>query len=228
MAIVVSIVVVALVAGVVLVRLTKGSDPDPDQGDSSAASSPPGPTASGEETGPAGEAAGVSVGFGDDERGAVAAAIAYATASQRWLYFSDTEIETAIAQIATPVAAPRLLDDVLAEVSTARDQLKRSEGPVWWLVRPLAWRVEHFSSAQARVAIWTVTILSAPGVASPQSEFLTVTLDLAWVDGDWRVDGVRDAPGPTPITGPRDQPWDAGPFGESLEGFTRIDAEQLR
>ena len=226
--IVVSIVVVALVSGVVLVRLAQGSPPDPDRGDPSAASNPPGPTASGDEPGPTDEAAGVSVGFGDDERGAVAAAIAYATASQRWLYFSDAEIEAAIAQIATPVAAPRLLDDVLVDVSTARDQLKRSEGPVWWLVRPLAWRVEHFSSDHARVAVWTVTILSAPGVASPQSEFLTVTLDLARSDGDWRVDGVRDTPGPTPITGPQDQPWDAEPFGESLEGFTRIDGEQVR
>jgi hypothetical protein len=57
--------------------------------------------------GPAGEAAGVPVGFGDDEPGAVAAALAYSTASQRWLYFTDEEIEAAIAEIATPVAAPR-------------------------------------------------------------------------------------------------------------------------
>jgi len=98
--IVVSIVVVALVSGVVLVRLAQGSPPDLDRGDSSAAFSPPVPTASGDESGPAGGAAGVSVGGGDDERGGVSAAIAYATASQRWLYFSDAEIEAAIAQIA--------------------------------------------------------------------------------------------------------------------------------
>ena len=70
-------------------------------------------------------------------------------------------------------------------------------------------------------------MLSAEGVAAPQTEWVTVTVDLAWVDGDWRVDAVRDTPGPTPQTGPKDQPWDAGPFDESLAGFTRMDGEEL-
>jgi hypothetical protein len=109
----------------------------------------------------------------------------------------------------------------------AREQLAQSSGPIWWLVRPLAWRVDDFRDTQARVSVWTVTILSAASVAAPQSEFLTVTLDLSWVDGDWRVDGVRDTPGPTPITGPHDQPWDAEPFDQALDGFTRMDGEPV-
>jgi hypothetical protein len=147
--------------------------------------------------------------------------LAYATASQRWLYFTDPEIEAAVAEIATPVAAPRLVEEVVADISMAREELARSQGPVWWVVRPLAWRIEHFNDAEARVLVWTVTVLSAAGVAAPQSEFLTVTLDLSRVDRDWRVDGVRDTPGPTPITGPQDQPWDAEPFNQSLEGSVR-------
>ncbi|MDZ7734498.1 MAG: hypothetical protein U5R31_16745 [Acidimicrobiia bacterium] len=100
---------------------------------------------------------------------------------------------------------------------------------VWWLVRPLAWRVETFSPSGATVAVWrAVTVLSAQEVAAPQAEWVTVTIDLAWVEGDWRVDAVRDTAGPTPQTGPNDQPWDAVPFDEALEGFTRIDGEPLR
>ena len=110
----------------------------------------------------------------------------------------------------------------------ARDQLGASSGRVWWLVRPLAWNVETFDGDQARVAVWVVTILSAAEVAAPQSEFLTVTVDLAWLDGDWRVDGVRDHLGPTPMTGPQDQPWDAVPFDETLAGFTRLDGEPVQ
>ena len=224
-AILAAVVVLVMVTGVVLVRFAQRPTSDPGRSDAPVESGEARPTAPANDSGPAGEAAGVPVGFGDDEPGAVAAALAYATASQRWLYFTDAEIEAAIAEIATPVAAPRLGEDVVADVTMARDQLTQSQGPVWWLVRPLAWRVEHFSDTEARVSVWTVTILSAAGVAAPQSEFVTVTLDLSRIDGDWRVGGVRDTAGPTPITGPQDQPWDAEPFADSLEGFTRIDEE---
>lgn len=223
-AIVAAIVLVSLVAGVFLVRHSADSPSAPGR-DTRTVADDPRPVPHAEQVGPAGQAAGVPVGFAGDEQGAVAAAVAYATASQRWLYFTDEEIAAAVAEIATPVAAPRLAQDVVADVSMARDQLGASQGRIWWLVRPLAWRVEDFRDPEARVSVWTVTILSAAGVAAPQSEYLTVTLDLAWVDGDWRVDSVRDAPGPTPITGPQDQPWDAEPFDEALDGFTRIDGE---
>ena len=225
--IVVSVVAVALVAGVFLIRLTRDSASSPERSDIRPPADEPRPAPPADDAGPAGEAGGVPVGFGADEPGAVAAAVAYATASQRWLYFTDEEISAAVAEIATPVAAPRLAQDVVADISMAREQLSQSQGPIWWIVRPLAWRVEQFRDSEARVSVWTVTILSAAGVAAPQSEYLTITLDLAWVEGDWRVDGVRDSPGPTPITGPQDQPWDAEPFDQALDGFTRIDGEPV-
>ena len=226
-AVIASTVVLALVAGVLLIRFGHESSSGSNRDHPRPGSEAPRPTVASGTAGPAGDAAGVPVGFSGDEPGAVAAAVAYSTASQRWLYFTDEEIEAAIAEIATPVAAPRLAQDVVADVAMAREQLAQSSGPIWWLVRPLAWRVDDFRDTQARVSVWTVTILSAASVAAPQSEFLTVTLDLSWVDGDWRVDSVRDTPGPTPITGPHDQPWDAEPFDQALDGFTRMDGEPV-
>lgn len=219
-----ALAVVALVVGVFLVRSTRDSSSS-SQDDPRLANEQPRPPSRADEATPRGEAAAASPGLEADEHGAVTAGVRYATASQRWLYLADDEIEDAVADIATPVAAPRLAQDVVADISMAREQLGQSQGPVWWLVRPLAWRVDDFRDSEARVSVWTVTILSAAGVAAPQSEYLIVTLDLAWVGGAWRVDGVRDAPGPTPITGPQDQPWDAEPFDQALDGFTRIDGE---
>jgi hypothetical protein len=218
------VVVAALVVGAVLVRVSRDSSPNPDRDAESASAEPPRSTSTTGQTEQPGEG---PVELVADESGAVTAAAAYATASQRWLYLTDGEITAAVAEIATPTAASRLATDVVADMSMARDQLARSSGRVWWLVRPLAWDVEYFRDTQARVSVWTVTILSAEGVAAPQSEFLTVTLDLAWVDGAWRADGVRDTPGPTPLTGPQDQPWDAEPFDRALDGFTRIDTETV-
>lgn len=177
--------------------------------------------------GPVTEQAGLPAGFAHDRDGATAAAIAYATAPQRWLYFTDDEIVAAVDAIATPVAGPRLSEEVVIDVRTARERLGESPGRVWWLVRPMAWRIDTFTPDEASVSVWTVTVLSAEEVAAPQSEWVTVTVDLAWTDGDWRVDGVRDTPGPTPMTGPGDQPWDAVPFDEALAGFTRMDGEPV-
>jgi hypothetical protein len=177
--------------------------------------------------GPTLEASGLDVGFADDEPGAVAAAVSYATAAQRWLYFTDDEIRAAVdrdrhAGRRAPHGRRRRPD-----VSMARDQLGESQGPVWWLVRPLAWRVETSTTPGAGVGVDRDDPVGR-GVAAPQSEFLTVTLDLCV--GRRRLARRRRArhPGPTPMTGPQDQPWDAEPFDETLEGFTRIDGEPVQ
>ena len=217
-----------LVIGVVVTRFFGASTTAESSAPTEQVEPTPRPAVPVDHAGPTLERAGLDVGFSHDEDGSIAAAVSYATAAQRWLYFTDDEIRAAVAEIATPTAATRMADELVLDVSTAREQLATSSGRIWWLVRPLAWRVDHHGVDEARVSVWLVTILSAAEVAAPQSEFSTVTLDLAWVDGDWRVDGVRDTPGPTPITGPQDQPWDAEPFDDALDGFTRLDGESVQ
>lgn len=177
--------------------------------------------------GSGGDEAGPSMSSARDEAGAVEAAVRYTAAPQGWLYLTDDEITAAVTEIATPQAASSLAADTVEEVRIARDELAAASGPVWWFVHPLAWRAESYSEGGASVAVWTVTVLSAAGVALPQTEWMTVTVDLAWIDDGWLVDTVRDRPGPTPMTGPQDDPWDAEPFDDALEGFTRIDGEPV-
>jgi hypothetical protein len=207
----------ALVAGAVAATIVVGvlfvAMGSPDQVSSASVAVDPPPS------GGVVERTGRSAAFTPDRDGVATAAIAYATAAQRWLYLSDDEIKSAVAQIATPVASPRLSEEVVADVRAARARLADSPGRIWWLVRPMAWRVESFTSDEATVAVWIVTVLSAQEVAVPQSEWTTVTLQLAWEDSGWRVDAARDIPG--------DQPWDAVPFDETLAGFTRLDGEPV-
>jgi hypothetical protein len=70
-----------------------------------------------------------------------------------------------------------------------------------------------------------VSVLSATGVAVPQTEWTTTMLDLEWTDGGWRVAAVHDTRGPTPAVGPNDQPWQPEEFDDGLDGFTRIDGD---
>jgi hypothetical protein len=151
------------------------------------------------------------------------AAIAYATAPQQWLYMSDNQIRRAVRAAATPTSATRLTDDVVREISFARDALRKSSGRVWWLVRPLADRLDSYSGTDADVTVWTVTILSATGVAAPQADWLITTLHLKWT-GAWRVSSVTSSPGPTPTCTGRTVPWDAEHLDQTLAGFRRVGA----
>jgi hypothetical protein len=162
------------------------------------------------------------------EASARAAAIAFATASQDWLYLSDEEVDRSVRAIATPEAGPSLSQETVSELRTARDALRKSPGRVWWVVRPLASRVERFEAASARVAVWIVTILSAADVALPQAEWLRVAVDLVWADGAWRVQAVGETPGPTPMTGTKDRPWQPEPLDGALAGFERVGSEAPR
>lgn len=162
------------------------------------------------------------------EQGARAAAITYATASQNWLYLSDEQVDRSVRAITTVSAAPSLARETVSEMRTARDALAKSPRRVWWLVRPLATKVERFDPASARVVVWTVTILSASDVALPQADWARVAVDLVWVDGVWRLQAIDDVAGPTPMTGTKDRPWQPEPFDSALGGFARIGAEVPR
>ena len=172
---------------------------------------------------PAGPGAGPTAGAGArSQAGAVAAALAVATASQDWLYLADPAMADAVAAVSTAGAGPALAAQTVDGLGRSRDALAASTGPVWWVVRPLATRVEHVGPDRARVVVWTVTVLSAADVALPQADWLRVAVDLAWEAGAWRAEAVTDTAGPTPVTGAKDQPWTAAAFDNALEGFQRV------
>jgi hypothetical protein len=161
-----------------------------------------------------------------DAHGAATTALELAAVAQDWLYLSDDDLEVAVRSVAVPASADRLVEETVAEVGLARDALARSPGRVWWVVRPLAWRVDTFTSGRAQVSVWTVSVLSAADVAMPQSDWTTTVFDLEWDGSRWRLVSARDTPGPTPQLGGRDEAWEPEPFDDSLSGFTRVGAEE--
>jgi hypothetical protein len=162
------------------------------------------------------------------EDGAVSAALAYVVAPQAWLYMTDDEIRSAVAGVAVAEVVDRLGTEVVGEVSAARIELANSAGPVWWIVHPLAWRVDSYDHTQATVSVWGFSLLSAADVAIPQTEWATTTLELRWTQDTWRVASVTDTVGPTPAVGPKDQPWEPEPLDDALQGFTRLSWEDRR
>lgn len=209
LAAVLGIFVVLLATATVLFRLSDPSQSNGSSPDTQGGSVPTTATDPAEEPSP-------------DETGARAAALAYVAAPQTWLYMTDEEVREAVSRLAVPGAVDRLADTLVGEVSSARAELARSTGPVWWIVHPLAWKVDRFTPTEATVSIWTFSFLSAADVAVPQTEWTTTTFDLEWYEGSWRVVSFRDTPGPTPAVGASDQPWEPEPLDDALEGFTRL------
>lgn len=171
--------------------------------------------------GPRSSVGGVGVGFTQTEEGAVAAAVSYAAASQSWLYLDDAQLEEAVGAVVAPTASSHLVDRVSSDVALLRDRLREADGTVWFVVAPLATKLDSFDSTTAVVRVWVVRVLSADGVAVPQSGWLTLTFELGW-QGDWKVTDLSEAEGPTPQLESGLQPWASRYLDETLVGFLRV------
>lgn len=167
---------------------------------------------------------GIGVGFSHDEGGAVAAAVSYAAAPQVWLYLSDDQVADTAGAVTAERARDELVPRLVEDARLLRTEVTRAEGTVWFVVSPLATKVESYTVSRAVVRVWLVRVLSADGVAVPQSGWQTVTLDLDWERGDWRIAGVAESEGPTPQLESGLQPWAADYLGSELAGFRRVGA----
>ena len=102
--------------------------------------------------------------------------------------------------------------------------LTKGNGPVWWVVSPLAVRVVTASDSRVRVAVWLVRVIasganSGPGVV-PAVSWTTSTVDLVWTDTrGWSVESVSDVPGPVPMAQSTAQPATSAEFVARLDGF---------
>ena len=140
---------------------------------------------------------GVPVGFARSERGAVAAAGNYLTVLSRALTPGAAFWwERAVRALTIAPLTAHALSGSAASATIAR-RLQRSGSSFYlgsWLV---GYRLLAYARSRARVALWSVGVLSsAVGVLPP--EFSTTTCELRWAGGDWKVSGARVSDGPTP------------------------------
>jgi hypothetical protein len=216
---------VALVAMVVGAGLRGAADPSPPS------TARPTPVVDGDPIdegevgpGPWDAVEGIGVGFSHDEAGAVAAAVTYGTAPQVWLYLSDDQVAVSADAVIVERARDELVPRLVEDARLLRTEVTKAAGTVWFVVAPLATKVESYTDERAVVRVWVVRVVSADGVAVPQSGWQTLRLDLAWESGDWRIAAVDEAEGPTPQLEAGVQPWAADYLGAELAGFRRVGA----
>lgn len=149
---------------------------------------------------------GVPRGWRQDGVGAREAAVAYVALSGEVALAGFISRRDLIAAIATPEFAPELEAETAAQLAAMGSDFAEagaSPAQVVWSEMPLTARVRSAGSTAAEVEVWSVVVIGVPsGDAVPRQAWRTVTVELTWSGGDWRVNGWRARPGPTPALGP--------------------------
>lgn len=141
---------------------------------------------------------GVPVGFARSESGARDAAIAYVQLGDLLLSLDPTAAEATLHRIASADSREQFAQSALAGFAQLRNALGRGSGTIRLRVGIIAARVDAFSADRARVSLWRVAVLSRDGMTNPGEQWATVTYDLVWEQGDWRIWSETDIPGPDP------------------------------
>lgn len=161
-----------------------------------------------------------SEGAPDRRLAVVAAAVDFVCSGQALLDVDPLTAEEMIRDKASVAAADELAASALTGLREVRSVLADGSGPATFRQAALAWRVESLTVADARVAVWTVGVLSREGVAPPQAGWSITTIDLVWERDAWRVTAEAVVPGPAPVLDDSIAPATSAQLDAALEGFT--------
>jgi hypothetical protein len=187
---------------------------------------PPGPGPRvGPVSGPSRFTAGVPVGYAATRDGAVAAATAYQQYLFGALLLRPQELRAAV----DAVAAPERRDVLVAKVGAAAAVLEQqfqvvtaaAHGvPTAVLTFPMTTQVMSYDAENARVRIYTCTVLAEKDVLAPSTVWGTVVVTLRRTRDDWQlVDSGVDASTPAVIPSVQGTPGTAAVVPPQLGAF---------
>lgn len=151
--------------------------------------------------GPAEVVDGIPHGWRHDAEGARAAALAAVSLTGKIAtagFITRSDIIDSIATSGYGTALASVSSVQLAELSVELGDVGVSPSELVWSEMPLTARMVSVDDHRAVVEVWAVLVVGVPGVGAPRQAWRTVTVELAWERGDWRIDGWDTRTGPTP------------------------------
>ncbi|MDX2650030.1 hypothetical protein PV341_42030, partial [Streptomyces sp. PA03-1a] len=226
-------VVVLLIAAIAFANRGGGSPSDSPGGGSQSGGSSNG--ARSQPTSPTGtkpvngKDAGIPTGYARTDQGAQSAAANYAVALGSDGMFDEARRHTIVAAIHAPEVVDRLQGDLdrayspgfLANVGLNEDGSVPDGYTFVSRTVPVGTRVTGFSKNAATVEVWSTGLvgLAGEGSTKPVSQtWFTITEQLVWVDGDWRIETSGQKEGPAPVNGDN-RAADAEEIANAVQGY---------
>ncbi|MEW2325557.1 hypothetical protein AB0926_31485 [Streptomyces griseoincarnatus] len=201
-------VVVLLIAAIAFAN-RGGGDSDSEEGGGSPKAAATAPT--GEKPVPAG-AAGIPAGFAHDRQGAESAAANYAVALVSADILKPDRRAEIVRQVFVADKQTSLADrfdkayskEFLSTIGLDENGNAAPGETYVSRTMPIGTKVTGYSDAEASVDVWCSGVFGTAGekTTSPvTSDWFTMTLQLRWADGDWKVDSFAQKDGPAPVPG---------------------------
>lgn len=133
--------------------------------------------------------------------GAVAAAARSITAFAGNVLLEPSRLRQVVAGIAANGSRTQLIEAFEEASAQTRAKLGADTVPRPVIVlraTPVGYRIEHYSSAEATIAVWYVGIVGSGATVQPQQSWRTQTVTLVWENGGWKVTTFASSRGPTP------------------------------
>jgi hypothetical protein len=155
---------------------------------------------------------GIPSGFAHDQQGAQSAAANYAVALVSADILKPARRSEIVRQVFVPNQVPALEEklekayskDFLTKVGLDENGNPTNGHEYVSRTMPIGAQITHYSGTAATVEVWCTGVFGTTGEDSTNpvsSDWFTMTLQLSWSSGDWKVDTFSQKEGPAPVNG---------------------------
>lgn len=148
------------------------------------------------------------------------------TVQQRLVYLTPERGREVLAEWAATGVSPASIDRDVDEAASIRNRLAEDGGQIWWVVAPLATRVDAYSADRVRVSVWSLSLIASGAdravsreATQPMARFDVATVELVWEHDRWSVWSTTRVDGPTPMLAPSQPIATPDEFMSVLDGF---------
>ncbi|MFL4497322.1 hypothetical protein ACJ6WD_39720 [Streptomyces sp. VTCC 41912] len=177
-----------------------------------------------------GKTGGIPSGFPQTEQGAQSAAANFVVALSGSGMYQSAQRDALVDAVYTPAAAKARKESLrknytdpkfLAQVGLKPDGSTPKGMTFVSRANPIGTKTEAFGGATAKVSVWYSLLFGVAGQGSqnPVAEnWYTATMQLQWVNGDWKVAGFTTSAGPAPVGGDQTAAT-ADAISQAVQGF---------